>query len=348
MVSVNRREVNASEELFTIIVPCREITPLLLKNLRKYRDVKLIKRSKILILPNSCDKETEAKVKEISKGMKVEIIPTHTSDPSSKRNLGVKLSKTPYLAMIDDDAYPEKNWLINSIKYLEKDDVGVVGGPNLTPPDSSAREVASGIILSSKLGAGELSLRYRQSSSVIEVDELPSCNLIVRRSILEKVGGFREDIWPGEDSIFCYEVRKKGYRIVYAPDVVVYHYRKPLLLPHLKQIWRYGFHRGMLARVGTPIRPIYVVPSILVVGLTVGAIFAFFSTVLRIVYLTCLTSYILSCLAFSLKKNIKILTLIFIGLILTHITYGVAFITGLLSYRRRGHIKTDRESSNSF
>ena len=39
---------------------------------------------------------------------------------SVKRNKAVKICKENYIAFIDSDAYPTKNWLFNGIKILNK------------------------------------------------------------------------------------------------------------------------------------------------------------------------------------------------------------------------------------
>ena len=50
---------------------------------------------------------------------------------SKKRNLAAKKFKTEFIAFIDSDCYPCKNWLKNAIKYLSDKRIHVVGGPNI-------------------------------------------------------------------------------------------------------------------------------------------------------------------------------------------------------------------------
>ena len=46
-----------------------------------------------------------------------------------------------YLAFIDDDAYPRKDWLKNAVKYFDSSrKIGIVGGPNLTPREANFAE----------------------------------------------------------------------------------------------------------------------------------------------------------------------------------------------------------------
>ena len=50
---------------------------------------------------------------------------------SKKRNIAAKKFKSKYIAFIDSDAYPNKNWLRFAVKYLKQKKGEVVGGPGL-------------------------------------------------------------------------------------------------------------------------------------------------------------------------------------------------------------------------
>jgi hypothetical protein len=96
------------------------------------------------------------------------------------------------------------------------------------------------------------------------VDDWPAFNFIVRREALAAVGGWQSAFYGGEDTKLCFALRNAGFRIVYDPDVVVYHHRRPIFGPHLRQVGNVGRHRGYFARAfgGTSARPIYFAPSV--------------------------------------------------------------------------------------
>jgi GT2 family glycosyltransferase len=59
---------------------------------------------------------------------------------------------------------------------------------------------------------------------------IPGCNMSIRKSVFEAVGEFDPLLGPGtqmgavsEDTDFIYRVFKKGFKIAYSPDVLVYH-----------------------------------------------------------------------------------------------------------------------------
>lgn len=98
---------------------------------------------------------------------------------------------------------------------------------------------------------------YNLGGSSYALDErgpLPSGgNLVLRRWVLERVGGFSTELGPrghdlqgGEDSDFLLKARRAGARLRYLPDMVQYHYvdRSRLQLGYLL---RKSFHRSRSA-----------------------------------------------------------------------------------------------------
>ena len=67
---------------------------------------------------------------------------------SKKRNIAAKKFKSKYIAFIDSDAYPNKNWLKLAIKYLKQKKGNIVGGPGIPFPNQKYLEkIGLGIIL---------------------------------------------------------------------------------------------------------------------------------------------------------------------------------------------------------
>ena len=86
---------------FTIIIPCISFKDVknCIKNIRKnYKKIKII--VSLNKLKNKKNKDKNLKI-IVSKYIGI----------GKKRNIAVDASKTKYLAFIDSDAYPEKNWI---------------------------------------------------------------------------------------------------------------------------------------------------------------------------------------------------------------------------------------------
>lgn len=265
---------------------------------------------------------------------KVRVVPTGKVGPAEKRDMVIPLAKGEIIAFLDDDAFPREDWLKNAVKHFENDSVAAVGGPGVTPETDSSMQKASGLVYSSFLCSGNLALRYVPTKKC-EVDDYPSCNFHVRKSVMEKIGGFDTRYWPGEDTLACLRITNDlNRRIIYAPDVLVYHHRRPLFLPHLKQVWSYAVHRGYFAKKfpETSFRLTYFLPTLFVFGLSFGLIAAFANFYLKIIYFALLSLYLLAIFVTALQgKSPKITIAVFLGIILTHVCYGIGFLKGLVS-----------------
>jgi len=273
----------------------------------------------------------------------VKVVPTGPVAPSEKRDKGMEKAKGEILAFLDDDAFPSPDWLKNAAPHFQNKEVAAVGGPAVTPPDDTFKQKASGFVYSSFLGGGNH--RYRYFPALLrEVDDYPTCNLLVRKSILEELGGFGSLFWPGEDTILCLNITQKlGQKIVYDPGVLVYHHRRPLFLPHLKQIKNYALHRGYFVKhfSQTSLRLSYFFPSLWLLGLVGGAVISLFSSLIRLLFLIVILLYLILTFFSTLEsKSIKTVFSVFPGIILTHLTYGTFFIQGLLA-RKLQNGKTD-------
>jgi GT2 family glycosyltransferase len=269
-----------------------------------------------------------------SKGtVPIKVIPTGPITPPKKRDIGIIHAKGQIVAFIDDDAYPRRDWLKNALENFKDNDVAAVGGSSVTPQDDSLRQKASGLIYASPLVSGRYIYRYLPRQK-LQVDDYPTCNLLVRKSVLEETGGFNTNFWPGEDTKLCLDITQGlGKKIIYNPGVLVYHHRRQVFLPHLKQVANYGLHRGYFAKryPANSLKIAYFIPTLFLLALVAGAILSAFFTPLRILYLWGLSLYLILVFIFSISKELRLLPMIFSGIILTHITYGIYFLKGFLS-----------------
>jgi GT2 family glycosyltransferase len=258
--------------------------------------------------------------------------------PSVKRNFAVEKSEAEILVFCDDDIIVQPDWLKHLLTHFKDVDVAVVGGPNLTPPNSSLREKCSGYIFASLLGGGSMSVRYKVVPKAISVkgEELILCNMAIRKSAFKEVGGFPENLYPGEENFLCWKIREKGYKLIYEPNAIVWHRRRPLFIPHLRQVFHYGFGRAkMIKMIPRSFKPIYLFPALLVIGLPLGFILAVFNSVIRLAYLLTVFSYFGAILASSIhialtNRSFKSFFLLIPGFILHHLSYGVGFLTCLI------------------
>ena len=264
---------------------------------------------------------------------RVRIIPTGPCLPAKKRDIGATYATGEILAFLDDDAYPSENWLAHAAVNFKDHDVAAVGGPAVTPPIEGILQRASGLVYESFIVSGPLRYRYRKEKKRL-IDDYPSCNLLVRKDIFEQLGGFKTNFWPGEDTVLCLEITQRlKKKIVYDPEVLVFHHRRPLYLPHLKQVRNYALHRGYFVKrfPETSLRWQYFIPSVFLLWLIFGLVLSFAVSSLFFVWFISVGIYALFVIFSSYeKRDLKLSRLTASGVFLTHMTYGLFFLLGLL------------------
>ena len=164
-----------------------------------------------------------------------------------KRNIGVELANGDIIAFTDDDTILREDWLNNAVKHLNDNTNYVgVGGPNFTPREGLPFAKAVGRIFGSKF---LFSFRYTIGHpKPKEIEHNPTCNYIIKKEVFETVK-FHNTLWPGEDAEFDIRLIKKGFKILYAPNVVVWHHRRSRPLPFLRQMFNYGKTRAQVTRM---------------------------------------------------------------------------------------------------
>lgn len=233
--------------------------------------------------------------------------------PGKKRDFGAQKAKGEVFAFIDADAYPDQDWLKNAAQRLLPQDIGAVCGPGVTPPHDSPEQKLSGLFWSMTVGAGSYVYRSRPKKERL-VDDYPTFNLLVKRTVFLEAGGFDIDLWPGEDTKLCLAITKKlNLKILYSPDVLVHHHRKAWPKQHLAQVARYGFQRGRFVRMfpETSLRFKYFLFPLWLLSLP----------------LTWPLYLLIICWVAIKKKKLKLIWVV----PKTHLTYTLAFLKGLIS-----------------
>jgi len=250
--------------------------------------------------------------------------------------MGVDAASGSIIAFLDDDAWPIPEWLEFAVPYFSKPDIGGLGGPGVTPPNDSWFAQMGGLVYANPLISGNYRYRYVSDRVRSRIDDYPSCNLFVRTEAFRAVGGFSTRYWPGEDTILCSDVvHKAGLRIVYDPRAMVFHHRRALFLPHLRQIGRYALHRGYFAKrfPKTSFRFSYMVPSFFFLGVACGPLVCLLLPVLWRWYAAALAFYGMITLTVSFHCNVMAWAVVWLGVMATHLVYGFRFLQGLIAWR---------------
>lgn len=178
---------------------------------------------------------------------RIRLIASGRVGPGAKRDMAAKVAQGDFIVFLDDDSYPKKDLLTVARRWINDPQVAALGGPAITPPEDGFLQRVSGAVFLSRFSGGSPE-RYLPVGGVREVQDWPSVNLIVRRSDFLAIGGFNTLFWPGEDTKLCLQLVKTGKKIIYVPEMIVWHHRRPGFFAHLKQVGAYGLHRGFFVK----------------------------------------------------------------------------------------------------
>ena len=328
--------------LFTIIIPMRTIGDGVVKETLPAIASQRYKHFEVFLLP---DAESSADEKLLKKYHWLHIIPTRTKKmPGDKRDVGGQYANGDVLAFLDDDALPVPEWLEKAAEiFHDQTDVVALGGPGLLPKNAGYTEQVIDTVLTSWFTSGSFAYRFARMAPRY-VDDFPSMNLMMKRDVFLRIGGFGNQHWPGEDSKLLNKLMNQEYKqILYDPDVAVYHHRRTDVAGHFKQYKNYGYHRGMFMADGdTNSKHLtYLLPSLFTIyfflyisGLprfipvTSYGLFQIIAAIPLMIYGTIMIGTAVE--AFIKTKKLLIMPGTLLLVPLTHLSYGTFFIYGYL------------------
>jgi N-acetylglucosaminyl-diphospho-decaprenol L-rhamnosyltransferase len=154
---------------------------------------------------------------------------------AAANNQGVERARGRYLFLLNSDAEVEVAALRTLVAYADDHPKAGVIGPKLLNPDgtlqpSGGRFPTPASTVASLLGLNRLTGRPRYGtgrdySVPAEVDEVSGAAMLIRREVIEQVGGLDEGFaWGYEDVDYCLRARRAGWRVHYVPDARVMHH----------------------------------------------------------------------------------------------------------------------------
>ncbi len=162
---------------------------------------------------------------------------------SNARNLGLEAAGGQIVAYIDDDAYPDPQWLrdlvATSLKGSTEHCIGV-GGPNIAP---TGRGLIADCVAHAPGGPIHVLLTSERA------EHIPGCNMAFQRRALKAIGGFDPQFHvAGDDVDVCWRLQQEGWSLGFSPAAVVWHHRRNSVLAYWRQQRGYGKAEAMLER----------------------------------------------------------------------------------------------------
>jgi succinoglycan biosynthesis protein ExoA len=170
--------------------------------------------------------------------------------PSRQRNLAAAKARMPWLLFLDSDSRACPGLLTGLLGAAKELGAVGVGGPNLALEDEPPLGRHFDAVLGSWAGSGASRARYRSVGArrLAGEKELILCNLLLRRDVFLKAGGFREDLYPNEENELLNRLQAQGLRLAYEPNAAVRRPRRRSVGAFGLQAFRYGRGRAQQMR----------------------------------------------------------------------------------------------------
>ncbi|MDD4990584.1 MAG: glycosyltransferase [Candidatus Pacebacteria bacterium] len=178
----------------SIIIPTYKRKDLLKKCLAALSKIK--SNNFEVIVVNDCPQDDLGDVLDPALSAKTKIFSNKENlGPAASRNFGAAQAQGELLAFIDDDVIVAENWIDLGVISLAKADVLAMVGETILPKNQFPHPLGH-FMINDRPG------RY------------PSCNLWVRKSAFDKVGGFSLDFFDSQLGIFHHEDADLCFRLM--------------------------------------------------------------------------------------------------------------------------------------
>ncbi|MDP3966114.1 MAG: glycosyltransferase family 2 protein [archaeon] len=182
------------------------------------------KNYKVFLVDDSGKGEIGKKIKK--KFKKVEVITNNNNLGFSKsNNLGIKNAIKNYnpdyfLLLNDDTEVTSKNWISRIVEVGENDKTIGIIGLKIIYPDGSLQNIGGymkGWEIVKELDG--------ERKKPFEVDHVMGACMLIKRKVTSKIGILDENYSPYllEDTDYCLQAKKSGFKIVSVPDVKIIH-----------------------------------------------------------------------------------------------------------------------------
>jgi len=206
---------STKDPFISIVIPAKNEANLLPKCLNGIYDLDYPKDLyEVIVVDNGSTDNTEEVV-----GQYKEVIFISTEgNIGHVRNIGGKKSKGEYIAFIDADCIPSKNWLSESLTLINSNvEIDVVSAT-----------LASGESTSTPPWVEFFWVNYinsKNKNAVSTVETISSFCFVIKRKVMESVDWFNPDLETCEDSDLGYRINQSGGKLVISKSISANHLR---------------------------------------------------------------------------------------------------------------------------
>lgn len=180
------------------------------------------KKMELIMVDNSSSDDSVGFVK--SSFPSVKVIINKVNNYCQSNNLAIRRSKAKYVALLNNDTKVDKSWLKELVRVIEPDNSIAAVGSKLLLSDGriqNAGHIELPDFYWEERGFGEDKAKFSKEE---EVASLCGAAVLYRREAILRAGLFDEDfVMYMEDVDMAFRLKKKGKRIIFVPQSLVYH-----------------------------------------------------------------------------------------------------------------------------
>lgn len=191
-------------------------------------------RFEVLVVDDGSDMPPEKIVHSFRDRLNAVFLSQAHAGPAQARNTGALFAKGTFLAFTDDDCIPAQNWLRALAARFIATPKSAIGGRTLNARPENSFSTASQMLTDYLYGYFNIDPN--------RAFFFASNNLAMPAEQFRTLGGFNTTfpLAAGEDRELCGRWLRHGWRMVYAPEALVYHGQTLTF----RSFWRQHFNYG--------------------------------------------------------------------------------------------------------
>ncbi len=251
-------------------------------------------------------------------------------------NLAVRASRGEILIRVDGHCEIHPDYVRECVKTLQEANVDCVGGPIETVGETyTARVIAQA--MSSRFGVGGSAFRTEKSRRMFtDTVAFPA----YKRSVIEKVGLFDEELVRNQDDEYNFRLRGLGGKILLSPDIRSRYFSRASLRSLWRQYFQYGFWKvRVLQKHPRQMSLRHFVPAAFSAALIGSGTLSIVWPGIRVLLALLLAAYFSASLLASAivasRSQWRYLPLLPLVYLILHLSYGLGFLAGLARFAGR-------------